>query len=213
MSRFDRAALSFVPAVLALGLLVAPKPSLAGPGYVNFMIGQKVFDSDDWNPIDKQTSFGVEGAFGPARWPVHLAAYLARSSKSKDAAFNGVQGTLEGTTYEFGFGANKTWVSKKLYPYVSAGIVHAKVDVTVRQSGTSGSDEESGFGGWGGAGVFYRVGSAFNIGGAVRYSAVDVDFNSFTTTIGGVPIVGQTVAAGGLSFGVLLGWGWPPTRK
>jgi hypothetical protein len=47
----------------------------------------------------------------------------------------------------------------------------------------------------------------------VRYSAADVDFDSFTTTVGSVPISGQTVQAGGLAFGVLLGWSWPPLRE
>jgi hypothetical protein len=193
---------------------VAPiADALAGPGYVNFMIGQKVLDSDDWDPIDKQASIGVEGVFGPAKWPVQLDAYVSRTSGDKAATINGVQGNLEAETYEFGLGLNKTFGESRVRPYVNAGVVHAKVDVTVSQSGTSGSDGASGFGFWGGGGVYYRVGSAFNIGGAVRYSAADVDFDSFTTTVGSVPISGQTVQAGGLAFGVLLGWSWPPLRE
>ena len=212
MARMERAALAFAPAILALGLLSSPSPSHAGPGYVNFMIGQKAFDSDDWSPIDKQPSFGVEGVFGPAKWPVQLDAYVARASKSKDAVFAGVQGTFEATTYEFGFGLNKTWTTenKKFYPYVNAGMVHAKVDGSVSQQGTSGSDQATGFGFWGGAGAFYRVGTAFNIGAAGRYSAVDVDFNPYTG-VSGVSIPGGDIAAGGFAFGVLFGWGWPKT--
>lgn len=210
MTRMDRVALALVPTVLMLCFLSFPAPSHAGPGYVNFMIGQKVFDSDDWDPIDKQASFGVEGAFGPATWPVHLDVYASRSSGDKAATFSGVQGTFEATTYEFGLGLNKTWIKEKWYPYVNAGVAHAKVDGSVSQQGTSGSDQGSGFGFWGGAGMFYRVGTAFNIGGAARYSAVDVDFNPYTG-VSGVPIPGGKVKAGGVTFGVLLGWGWPKT--
>jgi hypothetical protein len=209
MSRIDRWVLLLLSAAFLAWGLSWPVASLAGPGYVNFMVGQKVFDSDDWDPIDKQTSLGVEGVFGPATWPVQMDAYVSRASKDKAASFGGVQGNFKGETFEFGFGANKTWTSKKLRPYVNAGVVYAKVDVTVSQSGTSGSDDANGFGFWGGAGVFYRLGTTFNIGGAARYSAADVDFNAFTTTIGSVPISGQTVQAGGFTFGVLLGWSWP----
>jgi len=213
MSRIDRSVAWLAPALaLALGLL-SPGIAFAGPGYINFMFGQKVYDSDDWDPIDKQTGFGVEGVFGPAKWPVQMDAYVHRTSGDKSVTISGMPGNIEGETFEFGFGANKTVGAKRIRPYLNAGFVHAKTDVTVSQSGTSGSDSASGFGFWGGAGAFYRLGSAFNIGGAVRYSAVDVDFNDFTTTIGSVPISGETVAAGGLAFGVLLGWSWPAMRE
>ncbi len=193
-----------------VGLALFATPALAGPGHINFMIGQKVFDSDEWDPIDKQSSFGVEGAFGPGKWPVQMAAYISRASDDKSASYSGTQFNLEATTMEFGFGLNKTFTSGKLNPYVGAGGVHAKVDLTAQQSGTSGSDEGSGFGFWGGAGAYYRVGTTFNIGAGARYSSVDVDFNAFTG-VSGVPIQGGTVDAGGLNFGVLVGWGWPKT--
>lgn len=195
---------------LGCGLLTMASPSLAGPGHINFMIGQKQFDSDEWDPIDKQTSFGVEGAFGPGHWPVQIAAYVSRASDEKAATYGGTQFNLDATTFEFGFGLNKTWAAGKLYPYLGAGGVHAKVDVTAQQSGASGSDDASGFGFWAGTGVFYRVGSTFNIGGGARYSSADVDFNAFTG-VSGVPISGRTVDAGGFTFGVLIGWGWPKT--
>jgi len=195
---------------LGCGLVAMASSALAGPGHVNFMIGQKLFDSDEWDPIDKQSSFGVEGAFGPGRWPVQMAAYLSRASGEEATSYSGTQFNLDATTYEIGIGLNKTFTAGKIYPYVGAGLVHAKVDFTAQQSGTSASDEGSGFGGWGGAGLFYRVGSTFNLGAAARYSSVDVDFNAYTST-SGVPIPGGTIDAGGFTFGVLVGWGWPKT--
>lgn len=212
MSRTNRCALWLLPAVFGLGFLLAPRSSAAAPGYVNFMIGQKIFDHDEWDPIDKQTAFGAEGVFGPAKWPVQMDAYLSHASKSKDQVISGVQGNLDATTWEFGFGANKTFGKKKVHPYVNAGVVLAKVDASFSQGGTSGSDNAKKLGFWGGGGLFYRMGSAFNIGGAARYSAADVDFNAFTSTIGNVPFSGGSIKAGGLTFGVLVGWGWPKTQ-
>ena len=202
---------------LAMGALLAvPSLAGAGPGYVNFMLGQKLFDSDHWDPIDKQTSIGAEGVFGPATWPVSLDAYVSRASQEKtffvDDGFGGtIDATADATTYEFGLGINKTWQRKKFYPYLNAGAVMAKIDVTARYGGTSASDGDKGLGFWGGGGLFYRVGTTFNFGGAVRYSSADVNFNAFETTIGNASFAGANVPAGGLTFGFLLGWGWPKT--
>ena len=214
MARNDRTIRRSVLTLAALAFLAAPALASAGPGYVNFLLGQKIFDSDHWDPIDKQSAIGAEGVFGKATWPVSLDAYLARSSKEKskavDDGFGGtVDVTLDATTYEFGLGLNKTWQRKKFYPYLNAGAVLAKIDVTARQAGTSVSDDDKGLGFWGGGGVFYRVGSTFNLGGAVRYSSANVEFNAFDT--GNVSFDGADVPAGGLTFGVLLGWGWPKT--
>lgn len=216
MARIDRTFRTIVLTVVACALFAVPSVAGARPGYVNFMLGQKLFDSDHWDPIDKQTAFGAEGVFGPATWPVSLDAYLSRASKSKDVSFDDgsggtIDGTADATTYEFGFGVNKTWQRKKFYPYLNAGAMMAKIDVTFHQSGTSASDDDKGLGFWGGGGAFYRIGTTFNLGGAVRYSSADVDFNAFTTTIGNIPFEGASVPAGGLTFGVLLGWGWPKT--
>jgi outer membrane protein with beta-barrel domain len=214
MARNHRTTRWTVPTLAALAFLAVPALASAGPGYVNFLLGQKIFDSDHWDPIDKQSTIGAEGVFGKATWPVSLDAYLARASKEKskavDDGFGGtVDVTLDATTYEFGLGVNKTWQRKKFYPYLNAGAVLAKIDVTARQAGTSVSDDDKGLGFWGGGGVFYRVGTTFNLGGAVRYSSANVEFNAFDT--GNVSFDGADVPAGGLTFGVLLGWGWPKT--
>lgn len=214
MAHSDRSIRKAAQALVVCAFLAVPAVASAGPGYVNFMLGQKLFDSDQWDPIDKQTTIGVEGVFGPATWPVSLDAYLARASKEKtahvDDGFGGtVDYTLDATTYEVGVGVNRTWRRGKLYPYLNAGGVMAKIDVTARQAGYSASDDDKGFGFWGGGGLFYRVGTTFNFGGAVRYSSADVEFNAFDT--GNVSFEGADVPAGGFTFGVLLGWGWPKT--
>ncbi|HET9252361.1 MAG TPA: outer membrane beta-barrel protein [Candidatus Eisenbacteria bacterium] len=199
--------------VFTAALVVLVPSSEAGPGYVNFVLGQKLFDSEDWDPIDKQPVFGVEAAFGPSTWPVHIMTFLQRSSKSKDQTVDvggtPVAVTMEADTWEFGAGVNKTWMAGKLYPYVGAGLDYAKVDVTFKEGGTSASDDGNGFGFWGGAGAFYRIGTRFNLGGTMRYSTANADFNAFDT--GAVEFGGADIDAGGLTFGFLVGWGWPAT--
>jgi hypothetical protein len=199
--------------LVAAALLSLAPPADAGPGYVNFVLGQKVFDSEDWDPIDKQPVFGVEAAFGPATWPVHIMTFLQRSSKSKDQTVDNGGGpvsvTFEADTWEFGAGVNKTFGSGKLHPYLGAGLDYIKVDVTAKENGLSGSDDANGFGFWGGGGAFYRIGTRFNLGGTVRYSSANVDFNAYDT--GTIEFSGADVNAGGVTFGFLVGWGWPAT--
>ena len=199
-------------ALLAFALIAGPRPASAGPGHVTFTFVQKMFDSDDWDPIDKQTDYGAEAAFGPGTWPVQIAAYLERASKEKDTYVddgfgNPIQITIDGTTTEFGVGLNKTFGEKKIRPYLGAGGVYTKTDITLRQSGTSASDDANGFGFWGGAGAFYRVGSSFNLGGGVRYSQATVDYEEFQGQAISYPAT--DVAAGGFQIHALIGWSWP----
>ncbi|HET9940613.1 MAG TPA: hypothetical protein VFR25_05895, partial [Candidatus Eisenbacteria bacterium] len=103
MARNDRTIRRSVQTLAALAFLAVPALASAGPGYVNFLLGQKIFDSDHWDPIDKQSAIGAEGVFGKATWPVSLDAYLARASKEKskavDDGFGGtVDVTLDATT-------------------------------------------------------------------------------------------------------------------
>ena len=196
-------------------LLLAPAAS-AGPGHVNFTFGQKLFDGDEfpdgWDPIDKQTAFGAEAAFGPGAWPVQIAAYLGRASKEKNAELpdgvgGTVPGTLDATTTEFGLGLNKTLGEKKIRPYVGAGVVYAKTDITLRETGASFSDDANGFGFWGGAGAFYRIGTSFNFGAGARYSNVTVDYDAYSGTTIAYPAF--DLDAGGTQVHVLIGWSWP----
>jgi hypothetical protein len=50
---------------------------------------------------------------------------------------------------------------------------------------------------WAGGGVFWRLGRRFNLGGTVRWSDAQVT------------LFDNDVQAGGVTYGLLLGWGWP----
>jgi len=202
--------------LLAAALLLPATQAWAGPGHVNFTFGQKMFDKDDWSPIEKQTDYGAEAAFGPAAWPVQMAAYLERASGEKSKEVQSTLGSMtevnvNATTTEAGFGLNKTFSVKLFRPYLGAGLVYTKTDITVSQSGTSTSDHANGFGIWGGAGAFYRIGPSFNFGGGVRYSKATVDYTAFEGQEISYPAT--DVAAGGFALHVLIGWSWPKNAQ
>jgi len=204
-----------ITALVAAALFIPAPPASAGPGHVNFTIGQKMF-SDDWKPIEKQTSFGAEGAFGPATWPVQMATYLLRASNETTTEEDfGAGGagltTVDGSTTEFGFGLNKTLGTSKIRPYIGAGGVYVKTDISLLRSGTSWNASANGFGFWGGAGAFYRLGPSFNFGAGVRYSSASVDYSEFNGTTISYPAT--NVEAGGTAVHVLIGWSWPKMAK
>lgn len=201
-------------ALLIAALAGTATPALAGGGQVNFTLGQKIFnDTDTWNPIDKQTAFGAECDFAPAKWPVEIALYLMRSSdfESRDLGYNETPVTIDASTWEFGAGLNKTFVLKRWRPYVGAGAVYARTDLTANQGGTMGTDEASGWGYWAGAGVFYRIGPGFNLGGGARYSNATVTFDQFNGQ--NISYRATDVDAGGVALNVLIGWSWPKLAK
>lgn len=203
---------------------VAPAPSDASTGFVNFLIGRKELDdaawapsyTESWSPIENQSAFGAESAFGSEKWPVLIAAYFSRSTSSKDTTLTDPFGEpyiihLEGTTQEIGIGVNKTLtIKRRIFPYLSAGVMAANVNETAKQSGTSVERAAGKVGTWATFATFLRVGTRFNIGGLVRYSNATVHFDE--ALILGYPAPEADVPEGGWTYGVLIGWGWPATK-
>jgi hypothetical protein len=180
-------------------------PAWAGAdGHVNFFIGQKSLDGDDWEPVEDQLEFGAVMSFGQDEWPVHIAVDVLASA-DEETVFDPLGGgnlKVTGSTFEVAAGVRKIWKKGRVLPYIGAGVgvIGAKVEADDGFVSVDGSD--SGFGVWAGGGVFWRLGGHFNIGLDVRYSSADVDVDF------GQGIVVQDVSAGGLHYGALLGFGW-----
>jgi len=67
-------ALGFLVAFIVLCVLTVPAHA-AGQGNVNFILGQKALDEDDWTPpdLDTQRESGVEVTWGGESWPIQIA--------------------------------------------------------------------------------------------------------------------------------------------
>ena len=75
--------------VLALSLMVSAAYAEAPSNNINFFIGQKTLDSDDWAlGYDEQGEIGLLCDFRGQDWPVSLAIELLGSAKEE--TFNGV---------------------------------------------------------------------------------------------------------------------------
>jgi hypothetical protein len=161
-------------------------------GEVNFILGKKMLDQADWEPVEDQGEFGAEVTWGGSDWPIAFATDIVASSHGGDLSFFQV----EGQTSELAFGLRKIWEAGAARPYLGGGI--AKIDAQREANGVR--EDDTALGGWLGAGIFWRLGSRFNIGLAGRVSR------------GKVTVFGLEREAGGTHAGLILGWGWPAQK-
>ncbi len=206
-----RGARRLIDASLVLLLLgLAAQPILAQSrttGHVNFSFGTKQMD-DDWEPVEDQGAFGFGVSWGKRTWPVHIVIDVLASYEKEEIG----SVDFEGSTGELGLGLQKTWDIGSFHPFLAAGIaaVYARAEVDVDLPSpldVSASEDELGGGVWTKGGVFWRLGSNFNIGLSVRYSAAEVTFDSVDLST--LEVEEIDLEAGGLHAGLLLGWGWP----
>lgn len=187
-----RIVLAFVGAA---GLfLVAPAARAAEPAInLDFLIGQKQLDDDDWDPLEDQIEFGVQTTWGTKDVPVGLAADLLYSS---DSAKIGTA-TVKGSTMEIALGARAFFPVQQFHPYMGAGINMIRAEFSGNNPGVgSASDNDTAVGFWAGLGGNVRLGSNFNLGVALRYSTAEVT------------LFGTDGEAGGVHFGLTAGLGF-----
>ena len=185
--------------LLALLLLAAAAPS-AQAGHVNFLLGSKVLNKNDWAPADNQLAAGMEASWGGEDWPVLIATDLMGSRKSKSQAGS----DYKSSTGEMDLGVRKVWNSgsqRRVHPYIGGGIAFGSGTAEVTSGGVTTKSDDTGVGAWLGGGIFWRLGSRFNLGMSLRGSSAKVS------------IAGVDANAGGGTFGLTLGWGWPKADR
>jgi len=190
-------------AAVATVALTTPAARAAADGQVNFFLGQKALDSGDWDPVDEQAEIGAVMSFGQDAWPIHIAV---------DVLFSGDDGTLQdpllgsidvtGSTFEVGAGVRKIWGKKGMHPYVGGGIAIIGAKAELDSPFGNADADDSAVGPWIDGGIFWRLGTRFNIGFDVRWSEAEVDLDF------GGGLVTNDIDAGGLHAGLLLGFGW-----
>jgi hypothetical protein len=196
MSRIVQA----VVLVLLLAAL-APAASLAG-GNANFTIGERDL-SDEWSSLDSQPMIGANVDWGMDGWPVHLAWGLNTSFDSQDGVYNE---DLSAAVVELSFGA--LWLpirNKPLRPYLGAGIASlaAAFEADSYYGGSSDADDQD-FGYYATAGLYWRLGSHFNLGIDLRYgwgAEFDLSFESKFEEQ-------YKVDGDYFAYSLLLGFGW-----
>ena len=189
--------------LLPLLLLPSSAHAAEATGQVNFFLGQKSLDSGDWEPVDNQAEFGAVMSFGRKDWPVSIAADVMGSADDatmQDPFLGSVD--LTGSTLELDLGVRKVFGKKRTHPYAAGGLGIISASAEIESGGVKVDADDTALGFWVDAGVFWTLGKRFNIGVDVRWSEakVDLDFGS--------GVVAKDINAGGLHYGLLLGFGW-----
>jgi len=148
----------------------------------------------DWNYVENQTMFGIEGDFASEEWPVNILVGMAASSDEETVKVFGTPVKLEGSTFELYAGGRKYLETGSPFaPYIGGGfsLIDAKISASVGGFEASGSD--SSFGIFLNGGGVYRL-ESFNIGLDIRMllgteinvgdSSGDADYTQFTIVLG-----------------------------
>lgn len=162
-------------------------------GNVNFSLGAKALEEDDWEPVEEHNEFGINIDFRQKEWPISIAIALVGSKDDESIA--GYK--FELSTTEVRFGAKKNWSPNQvMHPFLGGGLALLSIDVEVSDGSGKGTDDDSSIGIWLEGGIFWTLNNSFNIGFELGYSKGEV--SSF----------GYDVDAGGGHAGLILGYHW-----
>jgi hypothetical protein len=168
-------------------------------GNVNFFLGAKVLDEDDWEPADEHDEFGVLVDFKKNKSAISFAIdYL--HSEGDESVFDWDTGYLidiDAETSELNIGIRKIWdQSGTVRPYIGGGLAYIYAEYGGRAMGISVSDDDRAFGFWLNGGIYWTLGNSFNVGLDLRYSYAEVS------------LYGIEGNAGGGHAGILVGYHW-----
>ena len=162
-------------------------------GNVNFTLGAKALDKDDWDPVEEHGEFGIHVDFRRHEWPVNLAMALVVSAGEDD-----IEGfSFEAITSEWRFGVKKIWEpTQVMRPFIGGGVALIGSELEADYYGVSVSDDDIGFGVWISGGLYWTLNECFNLGLELGYSTAEVT------------LFDVDVDAGGGHAGLILGYHW-----
>ena len=195
-------------------ILPLTSSGLDARGDINFFLGQKKLADDSLEPLDRQFEFGTQMSFGGEKWPVAIAVDIMLSADAESVnvdyydyyyyGYYSYDGYIVAATAEIDVGVRKTWEfdTNPIRPYVGGGlgIMSGAVVLTDDDGDEIESDSDATVGFWAGGGVFWRLGSKFNLGLSLRYSKAELDLSKVSLE--------KKTDVGGFHAGLLLGWGW-----
>jgi len=188
-------------------------------GNINFSLGNKMMDKDDWSikeegldfELDTQREAGLNIDFGKKSWPVFISlGYLSSSaddSLSEEIAVDDmvipVTTKFEGSTRELRLGIKKIWEpTSTMRPYIGGGLamINGKGKVTASAEGISASvsDDDQAAGFYVNGGIYWTIASHFNLGVDAGYSKAKVTFDKMESDM----------EVGGTHYSLLFGYHW-----
>ena len=222
--------IAIVLSTLAL-MATAVAPPAHAETNINFLLGRKFLDKDDWPVGDNQGTFAIQSTFGPKKWPVSIAIDAVGSGHFEEGHKLGdnikLSQDLVQSTFELDVGVRKIWQVGKARPFVGGGlaIISGRQEAYLASSielpelpGLPGIPEIPDFGSFLGSDdlaigpVIYESDAAAGvwIDGGVFWRLtkhLNLGFEARYSRAE-LDLLERGVQAGGTYFGLLLGWGW-----
>ena len=176
---------------LCLAVALISTPALAD-GNLNFSLGQRSLDDNDFAPVDDQTYFGATLDWDMS-WPVNLAGSLYYS-KDEDSIGST---DLSARVIEATFGIQKTWgETSNMHPFLGGGlgIVNVEAEIDDPLFG-SASEDDTAPALYTEGGIYWTLSHSFNLGVSGRFM-----------TAPGVEIAGEDFNTSYFQVGILAGW-------
>ncbi len=179
---------------LCLAVALISTPALAAEGNVNFSLGQRSLDSNDFEPVDQQTFLGVNVDWD-MDWPVNLAGGLYFSSEEDSIGTTDVTASIIEAT----FGVMKTWKTNGImHPFIGGGLGFVQVEAEIDDPLVGGfKEDDTAPALYTEGGVYWRLGSAFNLGVSGRFM-----------TAPGIEIAGEKFDTTYFQVGLMAGFGF-----
>ena len=191
-----RIALGFI---IAVSILISNAYADGPSNNINFFLGQKQLNSDDWEPYEEQGEFGILCDFRGADWPVSIAVEILGSAKEETEG--GVD--ITGSTTELCIGVKKIWEDQgtPIRPFIGMGLASITAEVEAEYLGDTASSDATGLGYYISGGVYFTVGDHLNLGVLARYSYASVSVEDYDD-------YEYDIDAGGTHVGVFVGYHW-----
>lgn len=184
-------------------LLVLLLPASAGAHAlaavnVNAVVGGRIMDEEEWEPVDNPPALGVNADFGLFGWPVNIALGLHASTAEDRLSAGGSRVDVTETVVDVSAGVIRSWtVAGNIHPYVGGGVAFVQAEKEVDPPGSSklsGDDSSPAlYLDWG---LTWRLGYSFNLGLTGRFVAgTDLSFGD------------EDFNADHFQGGLILGWG------
>ena len=187
----------FIVLGLSLGLMVISSIQVWAAtdwtGNVNFTLGAKALDKDDWEPAEEHGEFGINVDFRRQEWPVNIA--IAILGSAGDGDIEGIN--VDGATSELRFGIRKIWEPNEIMrPFLGCGLEFISAEFEASYLGSKVSDDDTGAGIWLCGGIYWTLNNSFNLGFELGYST------------GEITLFDEDGDAGGGHAALLLGYHW-----
>lgn len=173
------------------GAMAAESTNLFGsPMPVGALIGVKIMDDGDWDPVDSQLCYGIRTDIGAREWPAYIA--LDATYSTDEADFGTIE--VKGECTDLYLGARKYFPQGNFEPYIGGGLNWCKAEASARLGAISASADEDGIGFWVNAGVVVPINDQFSVGVDLKYSKTEID------------MAGTDVEAGGFTPAAVIGF-------